>query len=393
MGVRCYNYQQNNSGDEVMLRRFNRKWKMVIAFLIIPVMIAAPLPASGEVAPIEDTREKIENISEEEMEVLERLFLISKEIEALEAEEVRIQSEITAIKGQVADLERTLDGTQQSYNEKLTLLETVLVYYQRGGPATYLEILLGADSFSEFLKSINVIKDISHNVADLLTSLENNKKLLEEEKQQLDRKVDELTKKQVELSNNLSEREAAHQEQESYLSGLEENRNYYEEQLQNLELLWEDCKKLFTEIVSETTRIIGEGRFTAEDLNLGMGLFNIPGAIEEDTFNRVLKENSQMSETIFHFNDGQVEIEVPELHLVLRGNFLITGDSAIQYQVAEGTFYDLPLDELSIHALFEHGPMTIDFAAIAGDIEIADFILQEVESKEGQLAFVIKLKW
>ena len=124
-----------------------------------------------------------------------------------------------------------------------------------------------------------------------------------------------------------------------------------------------------------------------------MGLFNIPGAIEEDTFNRVLKENSQMSETIFHFNDGQVEIEVPELHLVLRGNFLITGDSAIQYQVAEGTFYDLPLDELSIQALFEHGPMTIDFAVIAGNIEIVDFILQEVESKEGQLAFVIKLKW
>ncbi len=376
-----------------MLRRLKRKLKMAVAFLIIPVMIAAPLPVTGEVAPIEDTREKIENISEEEMEVLERLFLISKEIEALEAEEVRINTEITAIKEQVADLERTIDGTQQNYNEKLTIMEKVLVFYQRGGPATYLEVLLNADSFSEFLKSLNVIKDISHNVAELLTSMEKDKVLLEEEKHQLDGKVDELTIKQVELSDNLSEREAAHQEQESYLSGLEENRIYYEEQLQNLQLLWEDCKKLFTEIVSETTRIIGEGRFTAEDLNLGMGLFTIPGAIEEDTFNRVLKENSNMSETIFRFNDGIVEIAVPELHLVLRGNFLITDDSAIQYQVMEGTFYDLPLDELSIQALFEQGPMIIDFAAIAGDIEIVDFILQEVESKEGQLAFIIKLKW
>ncbi len=376
-----------------MLRLHKRKMKMAIAFLIIPVMLAAPLPASGVVAPIEDTREEIENISQEEMEVLERLFLISKEIEALEAEEVKINTEITAINEQIADLERTIDETQQNYDEKLTLMEKVLVYYQRGGPTTYLEVLLNADSFSEFLKSLNVIRDISHNVSELLTSLEAGKKLLEEEKQQLDGKADELTKKQEELTYNLSEREAAHQEQEAYLSGLEDKRIYYEEQLQNLQLLWEDCKKLFTDIVSETTRIIGEGRFTAEDLNLSMGLFTIPGAIAEDTFNRVLKENSDMAETIFHFQDGQVEIEVPKLHLILRGDFLITGDSAIQYQVTEGTFYDLPLDELSIQALFEQGPMIIDFAAIAGNIEIVDFALQEVASEEGQLTFVIKLKW
>ncbi len=376
-----------------MLREYLRKWKMAIACMIIPVMITAPLPASGVVAPIEDTREKIENISQEEMEVLERLFLISKEIEALEAEGVRINTEIGAITDQVAELESTIEETQQNYDGKLTLMEKVLVYYQRGGPATYLEILFSADSFSEFLKSLNVIKDISHNVSELLASLEEGKKLLEEEKQLLNGKVEELKNKQKELSDNLSEREKAMQEQETYLSGLEEKRIYYEEQLQNLQLLWEDCKKLFTDIVSETTRIIGEGHFTAEDLNLGIGLFTIPGAIREDTFNRVLNEYSNMDETIFRFKDDKVEIEVPKLHLLLQGEFLITGESAIQYQVREGSFYDLPLDELSIQALFEQGPMTIDFAAIAGDIEIVDFVLQEIKSEDGQLAFVIKLQW
>lgn len=376
-----------------MIEQLKTKLNKAIVILIIPVMLTLPLSASGEVAPIEDTRERIEGISEEEKKVLEKLFLIAKEIETLEAEELKINSWISVTKEQVTELERRIEKTQGSYNEKLHLLEKVLVYYQRGGPATYLEMLLSTDSFSEFLKSLNVIKDISHNVAKLLDTLEEGKRVLEEERLQLNDKMKELTGKQKELAYNLAQRETAHQEQEAFLSGLEEKRSYYEEQLQDIEQLWENSKQLFVEIASEATRIIGEGHFTSEDLNLSMGLFTVPGAIREETFNRVLKENSHMTEMSFHFNQDQVVIEVPELKLVLRGDFIITGDKAIEYQVTEGTFYDLPLDELSVQALFEQGPITIDFTAIAGDIAMVDFQLQEVESREGQLAFVIKLKW
>jgi peptidoglycan hydrolase CwlO-like protein len=376
-----------------MREQYTRKWKMIIVFAIIPVLISAPIPVSGEIAPIEDTREQIENISNEELQVLEKLFLISKEIESLEAEEVRINTEIISLKEQITELESSIEETKQDYDTKLTVMEQVLVYYQRGGPATYLEILLNAESFGEFLKSLNVIKDISHNISDLLTSLEEGRRLLEEEKQQLNGKLTELTTKQEELAINRLEREEAHQELESYLSGLEENRNYYEEQLQNLQLLWEDCRNLFSIIVAETTRIIGEGHFLAEDLNLGMGLFTIPGYIEDNKFNSVLKDNSNMTETIFRFEEGNVVLEVPELKLVLQGNFVIAGDSAIEYQVSSGTFYELPIDELSLQALFEEGALIIDFSAISGDIDIVDFNLQEVESQEGRLSFVIKLLW
>ncbi|MDF2485454.1 MAG: hypothetical protein K0R46_1622 [Herbinix sp.] len=376
-----------------MIERYKRKIKMILAFLIIPVILTAPLPVSGEVAPIEETKGKIENISGEEMKVLEKLFLISKEIEALEKEETKINNEIGSFMVQIADLEEKINQTQQDYTSKLEILEQVLVYYQRGGPATYLDILLNADSFSEFLKSLNAIKDISHNVAGLLTSLEEGKKLLQEEKQQLDDKVILLENKQLELDRNLLEHEVAAQEQESYLSSLEEDRIYYEEQLLNLQILWEDCKKVFQNTVTETTRIIGEGYYTADDLNLGLGIFTMPGALEEDTFNRILNDNSDMTETYFRFNEGEVVIEVPELHLVLHGNFFIADQSAIQYEVTTGTFYELPLDELSIQALFEQGPLIIDFAAITGGIEIVDFSLEEVASQEGRLTFVIKLQW
>ncbi len=376
-----------------MIQRYQHKIKIAVTAFMIAILMAAPLRVSGEVAPIEDTKDKIENISQEEMEVLEKLFIIVKEVEALEQEESKLNIEVTDIKSQISELETVIEDTRKEYEGEKELLRQVLIYYQRGGPASYLEILLKAESFGEFLKSLNAIKDISHNVSGLLDSLEASRQKLQGEKEQLDGKAILLKNKQYELGQKLKEREAAEQEQETYLSSLKENRIYYEEQLQNLQLLWEDCRKVFTNTVSETTRIIGEGYFTAEDLNLGMGLFTMPGAIEEDTFNRVLNENSEIAETYFYFKEKEVVLEVPTLHLKLLGNFVIADESAIRYEVNSGTFYDLPLDELSIKALFENGPLIIDFAAITGDIKIVDFILQEVSSEEGRLAFVIKLKW
>ena len=386
-------YPQEGTGDDGMIKQYQHKLKMGVISLIIAVFMTAPLHVSGEVAPIEDTKDKIENISKEEMEVLEKLFVISKEVEALEQEEEKLNIEVMDIRAQIDDLEVVIDDTLKEYDAEKELLRQVLIYYQRGGPASYLEILLKAESFGEFLKSLNAIKDISHNVSGLLDTLETSRQKLQGEKEQLDGKAELLMKKQYELGQKLKERVAAEQEQEAYLSGLEENRTYFEEQLENLQLLWDDCRKVFSNTVTETTRIIGEGYFSADDLNLGMGLFTMPGAIEDVTFNQVLNDNSEMTETYFHFKDKEVVLEVPMLHLMLYGNFVIAEESAIRYEVTSGTFYDLPLDELSLQVLFEHGPLIIDFAAITGDIEIVDFILQEVYSEEGHLAFVIKLNW
>lgn len=376
-----------------MLNDRNPKLNRAVAILMILVLVFIPIRAFGEVAPIEDTQEEIENISQEEMEVLEKLFLISKEMEAIRQEEDKISGEITGLRQQVEGLEESIRRLQSDYDTKLDVLEQVLIYYQRGGPATYLEILLNAESFTQFLKSLNVLKDISHNVGGLLTSLEEGRIALQEEKQQMNEKMAMLQEKQKEMEQKWIQREQVRLKQEAYLSGLNEKRVYYEEQLQNLELLWENCKELFQNIVTETTRIIGEGYFSAEDLNLGMGLFTLPGAIREDTFNQVLNDNSEMTETYFYFHDGEVTIEVPELHLVLQGNFIVAGESAIQYEVTSGSFYELPLDEISIGKLFAKGALIIDFNSIAGDIDMINFTLQEVESQEGSLTFVIKLIW
>ena len=91
-------------------------------------------------------------------------------------------------------------------------------------------------------------------------------------------------------------------EQEDYLDSLAEERDKYQQHLDNLTLMWNNLKLLFSEVVDEFSRIIGEGHFTMEDLNLKFSFFSLKGAIHEDTFNKIMNENSTLSKIVFSFS-------------------------------------------------------------------------------------------
>jgi peptidoglycan hydrolase CwlO-like protein len=372
-----------------------RNKNIIIAFTVLfaAISILVPIQVSGKVKPITDVEDKLEGISEEEKAVLKDLFTINQKIEELETQKSTIVQKINNLEDQIKELENKIKEKQRDYDSQLALLEQVLVDYQRGGPATYLEILLKADNFSTFLKSINMIKDISHNVNKLLASLKDGKRVLQEEKVKLDKKADQLNQKEAELSENLHSNLLLQQEKQDYLDQLKENKAYYAEQLGNLEKMWAECEKLFPKLAGEITDTINQGCFTEDDLNMGFGFLNVDGYISEDTFNRVLQDNSDLKKTHFTFSENSVILTVPEEHLVLSGNFVITGACAIRFEVEEGTFFDMPLEKSSIDELMKNGPLQIDFKSISEGLITIEFTLTNVEFTEGKMAFTVKPKW
>lgn len=357
---------------------------MIIAFIRLPSV------ASGDVKPITEAEEKLENISEEEKAVLEELFFISQRIDEMELEEKQIAKDIDRIQIDIEEIECTIEEKQEKIDSQVAIMEQFMVLYQRRGPASFLEYLLKAGNLTEFLKSINAIKDIAKNVNNLLTSIETDKQILEQEKEQLDERVRQLEKKKDKLQAALQKQRELKQEQEEYLASLEVNKAFFEDQLGNLEQLWEANKILFAEIVGELTRIAGEGYFSMEDLNVTFSFTGIKGFIYDDTFNQVLNEHSGLTETIFNFEPGWITVEVPENHLVLGGTFTLVDDSTIEFIPENGSFYDMTLEQSSLDELFLESALTIDFKAIAAGMVIIDFTVKTVESQEGLLAFEIK---
>ncbi len=368
-------------------------WKGVLALLIIPTLLLTPVNVAADIKPIEDTQGKLDDISEEEKNVLNDLFAITQRIEELETEETELNQNIIELQEQITNIQNEIGEKQKVYDEKLTVLEQVLTIYQRGGPASYLEILLNADSLSTFLKSINAIKDISHNVGELLDTLKQEKKVLNQEKAELEEKEDRLKNTKDALVKNLEDSRQLRKQREEYLISLQEQRVHYEEYLSVLKSMWGDATELFTQIVAEISRVVAEGYLTYEDLNMKAGLITMQGTIIQEEFNRILKDNSELPDDIFRFEKGEVVLEVPDMQLVLHGNFVIDSKTAIRYEVTSATFYGMPLDDISQRELFEKGPLLLDFDVIAGDMIILDYTIKKVESTEQQLNFEIGLVW
>ncbi|MDF2843917.1 MAG: hypothetical protein K0R00_2343 [Herbinix sp.] len=360
---------------------------IVMVLLLLTGLL--PLKAIAEVQQIQELEEKLEGISEEEKTVLEKLFSIKQEIDGLRIEEEVLQADITTLNEDMRDLEDQITGQKEEYDLQLLVLKKVLVNYQRGGATSYLEILLMANNLSDFLKSLNIMKDISHNVNDLLTLLKDNKLKLEQKQKLLVKKSSELKEKQEALLSTIESKQALQEEQEDYLATLLNERDYYQEQLAQVVLLWTDNQTLFANLMKDLNDIIAAGYFTEEDLNLNIGFFNISGYLQEETFNQIILDNSTLAPVKFLFEEEQVVIEVVDKHLVLKGHFIVDGEKAIEYQVDEARFFDLSLEPETLKDLFQNGPIIFDFEGIAKDMIQMDFRIEDVWSEEGTLNFII----
>lgn len=369
------------------------KWKysLILVLALSFSILAKPYKVSGELKPIEEANEQLQGISEEEQKTLERLFILTQEIEEMEREEAKITDEINQLIIETDKLDKSIISEQESYDINLKIMEQVLISYQRGGPASYLDILLKAENLTSFIKSLNLIKDISRNTGELLASIEDSKRILEEKKQNLADNMALLELKREELKEPIAERKRLVKEQEDYLASLSEEKDLYQQHLDNVKLMWDNLKGLSSQIVDEFARIINEGHFTMEDLNLQFNFFSLKGSIHEDTFNRIMNDNSTLSKIVFRFRQDNVKIEVADNNLVLDGYFELEGTSALLFVPTAGTFYGMSLEKESIDELFRNGPLLIDFEQVAGDMVTIDIELRDVKTVDGFIHFTIDI--
>jgi peptidoglycan hydrolase CwlO-like protein len=372
------------------MKPWKYKYSLIIVLVLCVCILVKPYKATGEVKPIEEANEQLQGISREEQQTLEKLFIYTQELEEMEREEARITDDIDKLIIEIEELDSSIIKEQENYDMLLSILEQVLVSYQRGGPASYLDILLSAKDLTSFIKSLNLIKDISKNTGELLASIEKSKQQLEVKKQSLADRLILLEDKREELTETIAAKKRIVKEQEDYLESLAEKKQQYQEYLDSLKLMWDNLKELFSKIVDEFARIISEGHFTMEDLNLQFGFFNVKGAIHEDTFNRIINENSTLSRINLSFGQDKVRIEVPDNNLVLDGYFEMEG-STLLFVPEKGTFYGMALEKESIDELFRNGPLIIDLNEIAGDMVTIDFKLKDVKTTDGYINFSIDI--
>ncbi|MGF7059908.1 coiled-coil domain-containing protein [Brassicibacter mesophilus] len=366
------------------------KVKVFVIFCLIIIIILIPFyftMGDGDDEPFTEIQQKMADISDDEKEILQKLFITVQEIEAMEKEEQELIQEIKAINYEIERIEQEISGEEAVYKRKLNALKQVLKSYQKKGPGSYLEIILNSENFSEFLRNINTLRDITHGTGELLDTLDESKKNMSSEKTKLNKKLILIEEKQKQLKVSLDNKKQLKLNMEDYLVSLKEERKYYQEYMTNIKKMWAKLKPLLSDTTKAFSNIIEEGNVSLDALKIEFSIFSIKGSIDEKTFNDIISQNPLLSEMKFNFEPGKMTIELPKENLVLSGNLIILDNNVIKFEAKEGSFYGMTLEQSSIEELFQEGHLILNLKPLLGDNT-----LSSVEIEKEKIILTIKPK-
>lgn len=345
-----------------------------VSFLLLPLQgfyAAAVLP------PMAEVEHQLLNISEEELALLETLFTLTQEIQGLESQEGVIQEQIELLKEQILQAQASIEENQGAFQQLQEKLEGVLKSYQRRGAASYLEILLKAEDLSDFLRRINLIRDLTRNTGALLKELESQQALLTAKEQELQGTMERLTQEEAQLAKARLEKEAMKASLEEQLAAMAAERDYYEEQLNRLQGEWTALKPLFTETMKTVNQMIEKGALPQEGVKMSLSLQGIKGTIPQEVFNQVVASVQDLPEILFSFQPQQVTITLPQQHLILEGKFSVIDGSILQFTPTGGSFYQLPLTTSALEELFSGESLSMNTKPLLGNYRLKSAIVVE----------------
>lgn len=366
-----------------------RKSKLLIAISLTVVLVLtsfSPRIFAGSLDPASKAQEKLQGISDEEKQVLQKLFVLSKEIEQMELEGKGLTGDIDALNQEIKGLEANIAEEEKAFNDKRDVLKEVLAAYQRKGPGSYIEILLDSENLNMFLWRLGTLQDLSRNTGDLLASMEESNKKLLDKKEGLNEKMVLLQDKQKQLNESLDKAKQLKEENEKYLASLNQDRGYYLEQLNNFQQQWDSLKKSFSQIADEFYNTVRNGSLPMDAVKISFSFSGIEAAIDEKAFNGILAGNPRLSGMAVTFHKGAVEIRVPDKNLVLTGTFKILEGNILQFAAQGGSFYGISLEPATVNELFKEGSLKLDLNSLVGKYK-----LDSVEISEGSLIFNVKL--
>lgn len=335
-----------------------------------------------------ETRHKLGSITESEKKVLQELFFLLQDIEEMERQQAEIQEDIKKLKNEIENVSFRLEKEECIYEQKKNTLKEVLQLYQRRGPASNLEIILSADSFSDLIRRINIIRDLSRNTGALLEELDERKQILQEEKNQLDSKLSSMEEKQEELRGALLNKEKLKNDMEEYLASLDIARSYYENHLNQIEKTWTEAKKTLTDSIARFSDVLKQGNLPFEKVKVTISLGRVKGSMDEETFNQVAKEYLTNQNVEFHFYENKINVIIPDSQFLVSGSFIIVDGHTLQFVAEEGSFYGMPLTDESLKEIFKNGEVKLNLEPVLYGNE-----LDTVNIKDGYLEITSKISF
>lgn len=342
------------------------------------------VPAVPEAAEWQRVRRALADLDEREKAVLADLYRLRRaageardRLRDAQARRAAAQAEVDAAR---IDLERAravMDGRRQ---EVARLLRQV----QYLGPASYLGVLLGAESWSDFTRRLGVVSAGLRGVRRGLGRLR-------EAEADLRRRHAALAARETRLAEAVRVEEAevarlaaAQAEQEKVLAGLGAERARYLERLGELEQAWARFVRPYVERVGKGFRRLAATVREVPGAEVGLTAGGVRLRLPEAGLNELLAADPDLAGLRFTLSGGAARLEAPDLGLAFPGRFSVRDGTALVYEVESVEVAGAALDPGLVREAMGGADPAIDLAPVLGA-----WRLRSVRAVDGGLEFAL----
>ncbi len=182
----------------------------------------------------------------EELEVLE--VELNRTVEEIETKE----DEINETEDKAQQAARELKAAEKRVQERDRLLKTrVRAMYESGGNISYIEVLLGASSFGDFLQRVDFITTIIHHDQNLLEEHIRDQKMIAQKKKEIEQLLVQLEEQLEELHVLEARLERQQQEKRVQIASIEEEEEHLHE-------ISEEVQEEMLRFVNEQSALLAE---------------------------------------------------------------------------------------------------------------------------------------
>ena len=246
--------------------RHGKLWGLLAAVLVLLILAAAAAPAYASIKDLEQEKGKLQQELQQERsnlkqqhssraELEDELEQLDRRLRELQSELAEVNTEITATEAEVAQTEEELAETRAELAGKEKLFKRRLRAIYEQGSLSYIDILLGAASFSDFLTRFYNLKIIAASDQELIEAVRAERDRIEEMKEKLEQKKAGLGAMRRQILNSEAEVERTIASRQSVRGELQQEISRAKQAIKELDQAEQELERQIQALSSRGTGV------------------------------------------------------------------------------------------------------------------------------------------
>ncbi len=196
---------------------------------------------------------------EKQQKLLDQIQALNAEIETTNSSIKNVLAEIQSTNAEIKELEGTIEELLRKIEERDVLLQDRARAIQAGGSVSYLDVLLGSNSFVDFIDRFSAVNALLEADRQIIRDQKQDKQTLEEQKQVLESKRQKLEEQKAKLERLKASLDGQKKEKNTLVEQLEKEQAKLKSEKVLLEKEYSEALEISAElqqqIISEQNRL------------------------------------------------------------------------------------------------------------------------------------------